>query len=148
MYVSVDPGVRHAGVAMWGEDKRLLRAFLVGPGEEWLAFLEDLPRDGEAIRGVMEIPQIYPGKAVRHEDLIQLAVSAGAIAGHFGGHWTQARPAVWTRATCQKKEPRLERAWRRLPVDEQARVIMPSTKLRRADVLDALALGLWWLGRW
>jgi hypothetical protein len=82
------------------------------------------------------------------EDLIQLAVSAGAVLGRMGGIWKQARPAVWTRQTCQDKDIRLRRAEKRLSPAERATVELPSNKERQKDVWDAVALGLWYLKRW
>lgn len=146
VFASIDPGKVHCGVALWDKSKQLIRAFLAqGTKEQWLDFLEQLPK---VTAGVMEVPQVYPGKAVRHEDLIQLAASAGAIAGRMGGVWEQARPGIWTRQTCQDKEIRLERAWNRLSANEKERIEVPTNLKREADVLDAIALGLWWLKRW
>jgi hypothetical protein len=144
LFASIDPGKKHAGVALWAGGV-LVRAYLVGPAEEWLSFLKELPP--QVSRGVIEIPQIFPGEKARHEDLIQLAVSAGAIAGAVKGQWTQARPAKWTRETCSNKEIRIERALKLLSDTEHQAIEWPSTKLRKADVGDAIALGLWALKR-
>jgi hypothetical protein len=149
--ITVDPGERHCGVAIWDPITRLLqRAYLCGPSPKAskLAFLDDLPRIApELITGVIEVPQYYPGSPVKKETLIQLAASAMAVVGRLGGTWTQARPGVWTRKWCQNKEIRLRRAWERLSEEEKGRVEMPKSKIRQADVLDAVAIGLWTLKR-
>jgi hypothetical protein len=147
--ITVDPGERHCGVAIWDPaTKTLTRAYLCGPSKVPLAFLNDLPRIApELITGVIEVPQYYPGSPVRKETLIQLAASAMAVVGRLGGTWTQARPGTWTRQWCQNKEIRLQRAWERLSTEEKGRVEMPKSKARRADVLDAMAIGLWTLRR-
>jgi len=149
--ITIDPGERHCGVAIWDPATRTLnRAYLCGPAPKAnkLLFLNDLPAIApELITGVIEMPQSYPGSPVRTETLIQLAASASAVVGRLGGTWTQARPGVWTRKWCQNKEIRLQRAWARLSAEEQARVTMPKAKIRQADVLDAIALGLWYLQR-
>jgi hypothetical protein len=154
LFISVDPGKRHCGIAEWDKNtKELQAAYLLGPSKPsapWLDFLRDrrgITGATSRITGVMEVPQQYPGSATRVEDLIQLAASAGAIAAHIGGTWTQARPGIWTRQWCQDKAIRLERAWARLSPMEQIRVTMPRNKERQADVLDAVALGLWSLKR-
>jgi hypothetical protein len=150
LFISVDPGKRHCGIAEWDKNtKELQAAYLLGPSKPSAPWLDFLPgcKSFTNITGVMEIPQQYPGSATRVEDLIQLAASAGAIAAHIGGTWTQARPGIWTRQWCQDKTIRLERAWARLSPTEQSRVMMPKNKERQADVLDAIALGLWSLKR-
>jgi hypothetical protein len=130
-------------VAIW-INGTLERAYLVIG--TCLDFLDDLP--GGVNLAVVECPQVYPGSPVKHEDLIQLAFSAGAIAGRLDCPVVQARPGIWTKATVTKKEIRLKRAWERLTNEERGRVEMPATKSRKADVLDALAIGLWYLKRW
>lgn len=149
--VTIDPGKRHCGVAVWDPaTKTLLQAYLCGPSKRSapLSFLDQLPSvDPTLITGVVEMPQRYPKSPVKVEELIQLAASANAVVGRMGGKWTQARPGIWTRQWCQNKEIRLERAWKRLTPEEQARVKMPRSKERQKDVLDALALGLWSLKR-
>lgn len=144
--ISIDPGKRHAGVAIW-EHTTLTRAYLAQSPKDapWLSFLKQLPPMCQ--RGYIEIPQVFPGQPARHEDLLQLAASAGAIAGYVRGDWEQIRPAVWTKKTCSKKGPRIERALARLSETELARIEWPSTKLRREDVGDAIALGLYALKR-
>jgi hypothetical protein len=146
-FVSVDPGVKHCGVAIWDPvSKQLRRAFLCD-STKGVHFLQKLPTLDGVVSGVIEIPQRYPGSPVRVEDLVQLTASAMAIVGQLGGHWTQARPGTWTRQWCQDKAIRLERAWKRLTAEEQSRVEMPRAKIRQADVLDAIAIGLWTLKR-
>lgn len=149
--ITVDPGQRHCGVALWDPPtKTLIRAYLCGPSKvsSPLAFLDQFPRIApELITGVIEMPQRYPGSPVKVETLIQLAAAANAVVGRLGGQWTQARPGTWTRQWCQNKAIRLERAWGRLSAEEKSRVEMPRVKLRQADVLDAVALGLWTLRR-
>jgi hypothetical protein len=149
--ITVDPGQRHCGVAVWDPATRaLLRAYLCGPSKPTapLVFLDELPKVAPSlITGVIEMPQRYPGSPVKVETLIQLAAAANAVVGRLGGQWTQARPGTWTRQWCQDKAIRLDRAWKRLSAEEQSRVEMPRAKLRQADVLDAVALGLWALKR-
>lgn len=148
--VSIDPGVHHAGVAYW-EDGKLKHAYLLGPVKDrWLGMIDGLNRyNTETDTVVVEIPQVYPGSRVRPEDLIQLAASAGALARTFNGlSYIQARPAVWTKQTTTNKAIRLGRAWERLTPHERSYVDLPRAVIRQADVLDAIALGLWYLKRW
>jgi hypothetical protein len=154
LFISVDPGKRHCGIAEWDKNTKELQSCVSIGTLEAFRTLAGLPSGptgitdaSSRITGVMEIPQQYPGSATRVEDLIQLAASAGAIAAHIGGTWTQARPGIWTRQWCQDKAIRLERAWARLSPVEQSRVTLPKNKERQADVLDAIALGLWALKR-
>src|SRR5262249_11948759 len=127
LLASIDPGVRHCGVALWS-DGVLVHAYLASQSkdEPWLSFLRHLPTHLD--QSVIEIPQVYPSSPVKHEDLIQLAASAGAIAGRLNCRVTQARPAIWTKQTTTNKEIRLERAWSKLTAGEIKKVDLPSAK--------------------
>lgn len=151
--ISIDPGCLHAGIAYWHDSILKEAALLIQEKtDSWLRFTDWLPRNMIGPwKAVIEVPQIYPGSVVRHEDLIQLAASAGAIAGALrasGCIVEQARPGIWTRQTCTNKKIRLERAWAKLTEEERNRVILPKSKLRQEDVKDAISLGLWKLKRW
>jgi hypothetical protein len=60
-FVSVDPGVKHCGVAIWDPvSKQLRRAFLCD-STKGVHFLQKLPTLDGVVSGVIEIPQRYPG---------------------------------------------------------------------------------------
>jgi hypothetical protein len=74
--VAIDPGVRHLGVAVF-DNGRLVRARLVE--------IENLTEITYAIcrEVVIEKPQVYPKSPGDPNDLIDLAIVVGRIAGHF-----------------------------------------------------------------
>lgn len=148
--ISIDPGQHHAGIAAW-TDGVLRRAWLIGPDKSrWLALLDQIRGEDSNVDVVVCETQVYyPGSPVRVNDLINLAAVAGAVAATFNGRtYVPASPPVWTRGTTTNKDVRLRRAWERLTVEERTRVELPKSALRQADVLDAIALGLWYLKRW
>lgn len=157
LVVSVDPGLRHCGVGVF-ENSRLVRAALVkspkaterGPGA-WYAMAEAvagwLKVSGPVAVLVVEIPQIYPGapKTVNAADLIELAGVDGALsfaipAERFVGY----RPREW-KGNKSKAEFAKKIEERMAP--EEFEAMEPCPKFLRHNCIDAIGIGLKFLGR-
>jgi hypothetical protein len=152
--ISVDPGVRHAGIAIFAAGV-LTTAFLVKEPSaiNWASVCEVAysavydagVTNTKDIEGVVEIPQAYRGSPVPPGTLIDLAAAAGAIRGAIGGVWTMVYPRVW-----KKQVPKAimnTRILERLSPDERSRISLPKNKARQTDVIDAIGIGLYKLNR-
>ena len=92
---------------------------------------------------VVELPRSYPGSRVNPGDLITLAYRAGQVVGRCRGAFTKVRtlfPADWKGQT--PKRVMNQRVLARLDEAERAAVAMMDH-----NVLDAVGIGLWHLGR-
>jgi len=153
--VAIDPGVRGTGVAVF-TDGVLVRALVVA------AF--DLQRAtgdvahvcagcGKVSQAVIELPQIYAAAKQDGDpnDLISIAAVAGAAAGvlaHAGGRITYARPAEWKgQAPKAVIHARMHAILSDAEAAIAARCLVTHGKRLGHNGLDAVALGLWFLGR-
>ncbi len=154
MLVSIDPGVKVAGIALW-ENSDLMAAWLVK---------SDQYRMGCAVIGeissrvpvelisalAIEKPQIYHQSKLKGDpaDLIELAIRVGAIISHVdpcGDRTTTYLPQAWKGSS--PKDVMVERIKRRLMSDECARVELPRAKGVAHNVWDAVGIGLHHLKR-
>jgi len=154
--VSLDPGTKHAGIAVW-EDDELTAAWLVR-GTGWLATAQQVLLDLEdrfpacilvEFDLVMEKPQIYHQAKQKGEQasLIELALMVGAVAGMSRLHprrVTTYQPAAWKRQI--PKNVMVERVRSRLMSEECERVVLPAKSLQH-NVWDAIGIGLHHLKR-
>lgn len=151
MILSVDPGLRGCGVALWGDGALVGAGYVRGPtaGRGPAAWVEMarcvaewVGRDGARL--VVEYPQVYVRARSKGDpnDLIQLAGVVGAISARFPAWPVGYLPAQWKGQL--SKEICWARAERDLEVHELNRVKWPAKSLRH-NVEDALALGLYHL---
>lgn len=150
--ISVDPGLRHCGVAVWF-DRRLIRAGLVtnsmiagrGPVAHKLmaqSVIQYVFPNGQT-EYVLEYPRIYPKGAQRKgdlNDLLDLAGVDGAIAALAQGAVQFVYPADW-KGQIPKKIMN-DRVWGVLTTSE--RIVCQS---KDHNILDAVGIGLHALGR-
>jgi hypothetical protein len=146
--IAIDPGKRHLA---WAEfiDNRLADCGLAeGTPRELRLALEEIGLRRELT--VIECPQIYPSRRWRGDpnDLIDVAVTAGVAAGVLcrRGKVEYVRPGTWKGAV--KKPIMLVRIINVLGSDE--RMLLEAcgvTRGNRHNVIDAIGLGLWRLGR-
>ncbi len=135
--ISVDPGVHGSGVAFWFAG-RLSAVRYYKPSEI-----------SSVLSVVIECPQIYPGVKSKGNpnDLIKLAFEAGRIIGLFNPVELRViKPRDWKGTI--KKEAMLKRILSKLTEEELA--IVKAANIPKAvehNVLDAIGIGLWHLGR-
>ncbi|MCP3163313.1 hypothetical protein [Myxococcus qinghaiensis] len=167
-FVSIDPGLRHCGVAVFAvpehERASLLAAGLPKNPErqdgelslaswaamafavrEWLR-----PRVGdEPFQLVIEMPRVYAAAHQKGDqnDLIQLA----GVVGMLGGFLTNvaSRRSVYPREWkgTVDADAFIERIKQRLDAVEHLRVELPSAASLHHNVWDAIGIGLHALGR-
>lgn len=148
--LAIDPGAK-AGHALFRHGA-LTYAGLGFPADA------DIPADATV---VVERPCIYPGRRqkARPRDIITLALTAGQIAGVLMARGLEVRyvePAEW-KGGAIGKEVSHARIKRRLTEDEHAvleaaiatggyrgKRMAPT---RQLDLLDAIGIGLWAIGR-
>lgn len=152
VWMSVDPGKRLCGVAVWS-DRKLVRAGLVttdleGP-ERWAALARGVAAwaGGPVQHLTVEMMQVYAhdgaGKAA---DLLDLAAVAGAVAGHLQCPSLLAPlPGTWKGQV--PRDVLAEREMRKWSASDP-RIEKPRSKKLLGDVAAALALGRWTLDQW
>lgn len=151
--LSIDPGVHAAGAALWCDGKLVKAGYvegspITGVGAAVAAWA--LEKVGGRIElAVIEKPQIYTGINMKVDagDLIDVAVTAGAIAGAVGAVETRfVQPKTW-KGQIPKPDPGetyiIElRARKRLSVEEMAGVVLPKTRKTSWDLWDGVGVGL------
>lgn len=155
LWVSVDPGKRLCGVAVW-RGATLVRAGLVTTELEGPARWGDLARKVAAYAGApgetvqhltVEMMQVYAHDgASKAADLLDLAAVGGAVAGHLQAPSILAPlPGTWKGQV--PRDVLAEREARKWAAGD-ARIEKPRSKKLQGDVMAALALGRWTLGEW
>lgn len=166
--VSIDPGLRHCGVAVFDVPTRE-RATLQAAGmpknperqsgemslaswasmafavREWLRpHLSDEP-----FQLVIELPRVYAAAHQKGDqnDLIQLAGIVGTLGGALPG--VASRRSVYPRdwKGSVDADTFIERIKQRLDAAEHLRVELPATSALHHNVWDAIGIGLHALGR-
>jgi len=155
MILSIDPGVRCAGVAYWTNDGRLSRAWLaVGSptaSPAWLSLSMLLYDDvGDVAEVVIERPQIYARSRSKGDpnDLISVALAAGLIVGEMLVDEGDTQVFEYLPAQWKGQAPKTvitERTKRALASAELSRVVLPSAASLAHNVWDAVGLGLYHL---
>lgn len=165
--VSVDPGIRAMGAA-WFSDGKLIACKLIrnpaGDGsladhmlvvESFALWVRAVAHTrfngftGAQPRLAIEIPRVYPAARQKGDqnDLINLAVVAGGVAGHFApGLVTRYYPRDWKGSVNPEESNR--RVVERLGASEletMARTECP--KSLQHNLIDAIGVGLFHLGR-
>lgn len=146
--IAVDPGKHATGWAVFDSSKKLVMCALTGLDELRTMFIESR---GSCSEVFVEKPQVYPHQKLKGNpnDLIDVALAAGCIA-----EMARANGCV-----VQFVLPRRWKGQRPKDVDNQVtfehmlpheRVLLSRcgvTKNKRHNVLDAIGIGLWKLGR-
>ena len=153
MLLSVDPGVKEAGVAVF-ESSELTTAWLAR-GKNWIETADrvhdDFPGPVNLVQTVViERPQIYVQSRQKGDanDLITLALFCGRVTGLFSG-WTdqvvEYRPHEWKKQV--PKNIMMDRIIRRLSDEEFDRIQLPKAKSLYHNIFDAIGIGLHHLQR-
>ena len=150
--LAIDPGVT-AGWAYFTESGVLLRCGAASSPRQVteLANLAIYPVQPSEV--LIEHPQIYPGGRTKNpNDIVKLAVNAGVWAGHLSA---RARiefvyPRSWkgtlnSDVCCARILERLGSGEHDDVYEESTKNIPPS---KRHNVIDAIGIGLFRLGRW
>lgn len=147
MLVSIDPGVKHCGVALWDDDQ--LASAWLAKGPNWYQTAINVGRginqhvpniDRHDI--VIEKPQIYHQSRLKGDpnDLIDLAVFVGAVCMAVAtGDVRMYLPREWKGST--PKDVKIERIKKSLSVEEHSRIDLPAPSLQH-NVFDAVGIGL------
>lgn len=163
--LSVDPGLRSCGCAVW-RDGHLLGAKLVVGVNSADALLADVVEQmvfqvkkwlntfncGFDVVAI-ELPQTYGGRAAKGDanDLIHLALVVGGIHVHLGYPTMLLRPAEWKGQVPKKNRHGEnvieERCKEKLDAAELLLVELPRAKSLQHNVFDALGIGLHVLDR-
>lgn len=155
--ISIDPGIRGCGVAIFA-DKVLVEACYVtnpakrgnGPGESYEMAYEVSRHFQQPETLVLEWPQIYAAPQRGQKDPNNLLCLAGIDAALVGSlqplkveHFL---PHEW-KGNLPKETAHHPRVMARLSDDEKARIKKaPSADLQH-NIVDAVGLGLFYLGR-
>ena len=162
MILSVDPGSKGCGLALWGKGELLRAWYAKGCVEEWADAVhyrvDDAPHYGaqfclpDVKELVIERPQVYVQWRQKGDpnDLVGIALVAGEVAGCLrargASHVTYYLPSEWKKQL--KKEVTTLRVRAALTSAELARVEMPSAvKTLGHNVYDAVGIGLHHLKR-
>lgn len=101
---------------------------------------------------VIERPMIYPDQRLWKgdpDDIVRLAMTVGCLINDCerrGCRVSTCRPADWKGQL--KKDPTEARVISKLSDDEAELVELPSAESLEHNVIDAVGLGLWLVGRW
>lgn len=158
MIVAVDPGVNEAGVALF-DDGELACAFLSrGPGG-WLETAKQVVLDvggrvplPQVAELVVETMQVYRQRLLSGDpnDLVDVAMGAGAVAGLLSAVWRDVAVTVYRPAEWKKQVPKRIKNARdvaKLSDEESARVEWPRARADKTHVADAVGIGLHHLKR-
>lgn len=151
MQISIDPGVRHAGVAYW-QGVTLVDALLFRHKEGYLPLARMIEEYTETYWGdmtkiVIEKPQAYHEKAKQkgdQNDLIELSIVVGLIVA--GLAWGMSPevvyylPREWKKQ--MKKEITTPRILAALSPEERAAIQLPKAKGLQHNVYDGIGIGL------
>lgn len=133
-FISCDPGVHECFYAGWSDAKLDFVHSLRPQYVHFPAAFSDL---------VIEIPQVYRGRLQKGDpnDLVDLAFSAGQFAKGFE-HVKKIRPREWKKQV--PKKIMMKRILDKLTIRE---LEVLADKATNHNFVDAVGIGLWYLGR-
>ena len=155
--LSMDPGIRGCGIAVWAGGKLLSAQYVPNPvdkGNDVRAIVQMavavIKEAGNIDVLVVETPQIYNESASKKNDndILPLVGVDGAVAAllHAQGtrHFHQYLPREWKGQV--PKEIMQKRIEGRLTLDETTGIFLPCASLRH-NVWDGIGIGLKFVGR-
>lgn len=146
--VAVDPGKHLCGFAVFCSEGKLQHCGLLDLGGMRTFFIEGRRHSSDV---VIEKPQVYPGRKLRGDpnDLIDVALSAGCIAEMaraYGNVVEFVLPRRWKGTRPKDVDNELTFS-QMLPHEKVMLVRGCPLKSKRHNVLDAIGIGMWKLGR-
>jgi hypothetical protein len=156
--ITIDPNLRGCGVAHWERGVLVDAVYVKNPasGRGYEAFVALGRAVGEYVRGciyienkdllIIEHPRVYPGMPKTDlNDLLDVCGVGAAVAQQLDGLPIQTVfPSEWKGT--MKKQAMLERIASKLTPGELS-VVQQTNKSDTEDILDAVGIGLWKLGR-
>jgi hypothetical protein len=136
--ICIDPGVKACGLAKFVGDRLVYTCY--APREDIRTcnpWLDEL---------IIEMPRIYPGSGQQKgdlNDLLDLAAVVGFLEGVLGGRTTRVFPAQWKGQV--PKKIMTARILGKLSVEERNTIVSAGSKTH--NIVDAIGIGLWKLGR-
>ena len=145
--LSVDPGTRDMGWALW--DKGRLVDCGMARGRDWVSTVGNMP-PFPVERVVIEDQQIYRNSKIDAHALLAVARVVGAVVFYYGNEGrrrvTLVAPREWKgqlpKEVCNKRTVG--------KLEAMERVVLNSKKYPKSlqhNLLDAIGIGLWALGR-
>lgn len=142
--LAIDPGTRSTGFAFFdsGKLERVVRVTKLRCNNLGIMPYEEIRKwKGCVSHLACEVPQIYPQSKADPNDMIPVALLAGALIGYFSAAFVKMpRPREWKGQV--PKAIHNARTLAKLTDDERALCAGHSH-----DELDAVGIGLWYLGR-
>lgn len=158
MILTIDPGLRGCGCAIWTSSGELVKAQFVSGLEDKVAGIERVVREmawsveewtcrspfEDVSQMVVERPQTYRGRAARGDanDLLDVSLVVGALSVMSQCPLLLVRPSEWKGQT--PKHATEARARKVVPLD---RVDLTCGKTFASNVWDAVGIGLWYFRR-
>ena len=144
MMMSVDPGTKATGWAVW-EDRAMVLCGLAR-GRNWLQTVRAMPRI-EVTDLWLEDQQIYRNSGVDAHSLLAVSRVVGAVAFHVPAKKVElVRPATWKGQV--PKEICNRRTYSRLTPSEKILVELANcSESLKHNLLDAVGIGLWAIKR-
>ena len=152
MLISIDPGKKAAGVALF-ENNALCFAFLA-QGELWeetaqqaIRTIKEFAPVQVFLELVIEEMQVYADRKVPSKDLIELSQQAGYFIGALRPNVAVSlyTPAAWKGQT--PKDVMNKRIMNKLTPEELACIHWPLAQSLRHNVKDAIGIGMHHIGR-
>jgi RNase H-fold protein (predicted Holliday junction resolvase) len=143
--LSIDPGLRKCGCALWSPDGTLQRAWTArargsgrGPAA-WVRMVNAIKLSPDISVLVIEQMQVYKDRKTNADDLLELTGVLGALSWRFkGANLVGYKPAEWKKQTPKKVVH--ERLKSRLSPEELKRVETKATH----DAWDAIGIGAYY----
>lgn len=164
--ITIDPNLRGCGVAVWSGNALQLAAYVKNPstGRGYAAFVSMAVAVGEYLMDrvlyedrapvIVEHPRVYPGMPKTDlNDLLDVTGVGAAVSHRLKGFGITGSgyvlvqtvfPSEWKGT--MKKAAMLDRIREKLTDTERA-VVQKTNKSDTEDILDAVGIGLWKLGR-
>jgi len=109
--LSIDPGLRKCGCALWSPDGTLLRAWTARAGkakskrgpEAWVAMVDAIKLSPDISVLVVEQMQVYQDRKTDADDLLELTGVLGALSWRFkGAKLIGYKPSEWKKQAPKK----------------------------------------------
>lgn len=140
LLMTVDPGKHACAFSVWNGLFFLEAPFIEGPRQRFASYVQRWNPDVL----VVEVPLHYPmgGKNTDPNDLVQVALSAGACIGTAQGVVVTVFPSQWKGQLPKEVHHRRVRSDRRY-TERMAEEVAKVLSGLQHNVLDAIAMGLW-----